>query len=431
MISTTKLSIENLTFSMNGKTILRDISLSVDDGEFLGLMGPNGSGKTTLLRCIMKYLMPDKGGVLIDAKPVHTLREKELARLLAVVPQSSQLDFTFTAYEIVMMGRLPYASSRLISESRKDERAVREAMDRTDTWKFANRQFRSLSGGERQRVVIARALAQEPEILLLDEPTVFLDISGQFEIMDILKDLNREGLTIIAVLHDVNLASRYCRRIALLNEGRLEIVGTPEEVFTAKNIMRTYGIDVIIRRDPVTKSISAIPKDTLSVPIAKGLRVHVICGGGSGGEIFRHLLDAGYSPTAGVVNVLDSDFEHAKMLHVPLITEVPFAQIGEDAHRQNLEIMKNAEIVIVSDFPIGPGNIKNLEAALWARRKGKKVLVVNPDTVNERDFVGGQGKMLFEELMRQGAIGVKSRLEIVDVLREEECVDDRREVSSA
>ena len=402
---------------MNGKTILRDISLGVDDGEFLGLMGPNGSGKTTLLRCIMKYLMPEKGAVLIDAKPIHTLKEKELARMLAVVPQSSQLDFSFTAYEIVMMGRLPYAGSRLITENRKDEEAVRKAMDRTDTWEFANRQFSSLSGGERQRVIIARALAQNPKILLLDEPTVFLDITGQFEIMDLLRDLNREGLTIIAVLHDVNLASRYCRKIALLNEGRLEFVGVPEEVFTAKNIMRIYGLDVIIRRDPMTKSISAVPKDTLSVPIADGPRVHIICGGGSGADIFRNLIDAGYSLSAGVVNVLDSDFEHAKALRVPMITEIPFAQIGEESHRQNLEIMKDADVVIVSDFPIGPGNIKNLEAALQARREGKRVLVVDPDSVGDRDFVGGRGKMMVEELLHQGSIAVRSKLEMVEILR--------------
>lgn len=412
-----KLSIENLTFSMNGKTILKDISLSVDDGEFLGLMGPNGSGKTTLLRCIMKYLMPQKGAVLIDAKPIHTLKEKELARLLAVVPQSSQLDFSFTAYEIVMMGRLPYAGSRLISESKKDEEAVRRAMDRTDTWEFANRQFSSLSGGERQRVIIARALAQDPKILLLDEPTVFLDITGQFEIMDLLRDLNREGLTIIAVLHDVNLASRYCRKIALLNEGRLEFVGVPEEVFTAKNIMRIYGLDVVIRRDPVTRSISAVPKDTLSVPIADGPRVHVICGGGSGTDIFRQLIDAGYSLSAGVVNILDSDFENAKALHVPTITEIPFAQIGEESYGRNLGIMKDAEAVIVSDFPIGPGNIRNLEAALQAQKEGKRVLVVDPDSVGDRDFVGGRGKRMVEDLLHQGATAVRSKSEIIEILR--------------
>lgn len=403
---------------------MKNISLEIKDGEFLGLMGPNGSGKTTLLRCIMRYLTPEDGAVLIDSTPLHTMKEKELARLFAVVPQSSNLDFSFTAYDIVMMGRLPYANSRFMGESESDAQAVREAMERTDTWKFSTRPFNSLSGGERQRVIIARALAQKPRILLLDEPTVFLDLSGQFEIMDLLRDLNREGLTIIAVLHDINLASRYCERIALLNEGRLESLGTPDQVFTPENIMRIYDLDVIVRRDPVTNSISVVPKSACIIfSSSERPRVHVLCGGGSGGEIMRLLLDEGYSVSAGVVNVLDSDFESAKALHIPVVMEVPFAQIGDEAHAQNLRAIESAEAVVLSDFPVGPGNLRNLEAAAWAQENEKKVFIIDPENAEKRDFTGGRAKDIIGELLRHGAIGVRRKAELVSALRKEKKIE--------
>jgi len=385
-------------------------------------MGPNGSGKTTLLRCIMRYLTPEHGAVLIDSTPLHTMNEKELAQLLAVVPQSSNLDFSFTAYDIVMMGRLPYASSRFIGESENDARAVREAMERTDTWEFSTRRFNSLSGGEQQRVIIARALAQDPKILLLDEPTVFLDISGQFEIMDLLKDLNREGLTIIAVLHDINLASRYCERIALLNDGRLESIGTPQQVFTPENIMRIYDLDVLVRHDPVTKSISVVPKTACVMPTSGGPRVHLLCGGGSGGEIMRLLMEEGYSVSAGVVNVLDSDFENAKTLHIPVVMEVPFAQIGDEAYAQNLRAIEGAEMVVLADFPVGPGNLRNLEAAIWALKNGKKVLIIDPETIEKRDFVGNRAKDIIDELLGHGAVSVPRKTDLVKILKSEKGV---------
>ncbi|MEM3037978.1 MAG: heme ABC transporter ATP-binding protein [Thermoplasmata archaeon] len=412
-----RLSIENLSISFDGKKILKDISLDIEAGEFLALMGPNGSGKTTLLRCIMNYLRPEHGAVLIDAKPIHTLKDKELAQFLAVVPQTSQLDFTFTAYEIVMMGRLPYSGNRFLSESRTDADAVRSAMERTDTWRFADRQFSSLSGGERQRVVIARALAQEPKILLLDEPTVFLDITGQFEIMDLLRELNKEGLTIIAVLHDINLASRYCRRVALLGDGRIESIGSPDEVFTPENIMRIYDIDVIVRRDFATKSISVIPKNVCVPPASGGPRVHVLCGGGSGGEIIRRLIDEGFSPTAGVVNVLDSDYESARTLHVPVVTEVPFAQISDEAHQQNLRLIADAEDVILADFPVGPGNVRNVEAAAFAIENGKRVIVVSPESIDKRDFVGNRAARIIEDIMRKGAYKASNASDIINIIK--------------
>ena len=413
-----KLEVDDISLSLDGRRILKDISLSVGEGEFLALMGPNGSGKTTLLRCIMNYLKPEHGAVLVDAKPIHTMSDRDLSRMLAVVPQSSQIDFSFTAHEMVMMGRTPHARSRLSGESKSDEQVVRRSMERTNTWRFADRDFSSLSGGERQRVIIARALAQDPKLLLLDEPTVYLDITGQLEIMDLLRELNQGGLTIIAVMHDINLASRYCNRVALLHEGRLESHGTPEEVFTPENIARIYDVDVIVRRDPLTNSVSVIPKMASSMSAMHGTRVHVLCGGGSGGHIASDLIDAGYSPSAGVINLLDSDFELAKDMHIPVVTEIPFAQISNDAHAQNLEMIRQSRAVIVADFPVGPGNLRNLEAAKVALDSGKDVLILNGGTIAERDFVGGRAKQMVDELISRGAVTVKDKRELIGLLGE-------------
>jgi iron complex transport system ATP-binding protein len=413
-----KVEIQDLSFSFEGKRVLKDISLSIGEEEFLGLMGPNGSGKTTLLRCMMNFLKPEQGAVLVDAKPIHTMSDKDLAQLFAVVPQTSQIEFSFTAYEMVMMGRIPHAKSRLSSETKADAKAVRDAMERTNTWQFSDRQYASLSGGERQRVIIARALAQQPTILLLDEPTVYLDITGQLEIMDLLRELNREGLTIIAVMHDINLASRYCGKIALLHDGRLESQGTPEEVFTPDNIIRIYDVDVIVRKDPLTNSVSVIPRITTIVSAMHGTRVHVLCGGGTGGAAIIGLRDAGYAPSAGVINVLDSDFELSEDLHIPVVTEVPFAQISDETHLQNLQRVMEAAAIVVTDFPVGPGNLKNLEAAVAALGKGKPVFIVNAETVEKRDFVGGKAKQLIDDLISRGAVKVNGKQDLMAKLAE-------------
>lgn len=413
-----RIDIEGLSFAFGTTRVLKDISLSIEKGEFIALMGPNGSGKTTLLRCLMNYLTPEQGAVLVDAKPVHTMTDKEIAQLFAVVPQSSPTDFSFTAYEMVMMGRIPHAKSRLSSEKGSDVKAVREAMKRTVTWEFADREFAGLSGGERQRVIIARALAQDPQILLLDEPTVYLDITGQLEIMDLLRELNGSGLTIIAVMHDINLASRYCGKIALLHEGRLESHGTPEEVFTPENVMRIYDVEVIVRRDPLTHSVSVIPRSTSMIVPAHGTRVHVLCGGGTGGPLLSGLVDAGYAPSAGVVNVLDSDFELSEDIRIPVVTEIPFAQISDETHRQNLQRVMEAAAIVVTDFPVGPGNLKNLEAAVAALGKGKPVFVINAETAERRDFVGGKAKQLIDDLISRGAVKVNGKQDLMTKLAE-------------
>jgi len=412
-----KLDIQGLSFAFGTKPVLKEISFDVPHGEFLGLMGPNGSGKTTLLRCIMNYLVPGMGSISIDEKPLDSFSPVALARTFAVVPQSSATDFTFSSYDIVMMGRIPHMASRLSGTSKADTVAVRKAMERTNTWQFAGRAFAELSGGERQRVIIARAIAQQPKALLLDEPTVYLDISGQIEIMDLLKKLNRDdGITVVAVLHDINLAARYCDRIALLSDGRLETIGLPADVLTPEMIQSVYGVDVAVRRDPFTGSIYVMPRSPVAAVHRHGTRVHILCGGGTGGPIMKALHDQGYSVTAGVVNVLDSDYENAKDMHIPVVAEAPFAPISQENHEENLRLIDESVAVVVSPFPVGPGNLLNLEAAKRALSLGKKVLLVRPESSANIDFVNGKGDAYIKDLISSGADAVRSTDELVSML---------------
>jgi len=409
------LQIKDLSFSFGEKKVLKQVSFEVSNGEFIGLMGPNGSGKTTLLRCLMDYLPAASEAVLVDMKPIHTFSQRELARIFAVVPQSSTTDFTFTAYDIVMMGRIPHISSRFVGESRADADVVHQAMEKTDTLRFSNRIFSELSGGERQRVIIARALAQQPKTLLLDEPTVYLDINGQFEIMDLIKKLNKEeGITVIAVLHDVNMAARYCDRIALLNDGVVESIGPPKEVLTPDTIHSVYGLEVVIRKDPFTKAVYVMPRTSAPFVHRHGTRVHLISGGGTGGPIMKVLHDQGYSVSTGVVNVLDDDYVSANDLHIPVVAEVPFSQVSEEAHAENLRLISESSFIVVSSFPVGPGNFKNLEAARAALALGKTVFIVRPKDLPSIDFIGGRAETLIADLIDSGA---KVSEDISDVLQ--------------
>jgi iron complex transport system ATP-binding protein len=350
-------------------------------------------------------------------KPIHTMSEREIARTFAVVPQTSSTDFPFTAHDVVMMGRIPHIGSRLAGESRKDEEAVRRAFDRTGCWQLKDRRFSELSGGERQRVIIARALAQEPKVLLLDEPTVYLDISGQFEMMDLIKNLNREdGMTIVAVLHDINMAARYSDRIALLNSGRLEAFGPPDEVLTADAIQSVYGVDVAVRKDPFTHAVYVMPRSTRPPARRHGTRVHVLCGGGTGGPAMRYLTEHGFAVSAGVLNVLDSDYENAADLRVPVVAEVPFSQISQESHAENLRLIDESSSVIVTPFPVGPGNFRNLEAAQYALGRGKRVLLLRKGDHGKTDFVGGKADEFVRALLASGADEVGGIEEAVGLL---------------
>lgn len=235
------IQLHDLSFAYNGRSVLQTISLTVAAGERVGVLGPNGAGKTTLLKLIGGVLQPAHGSVLINGTPLERLPRREVARRIAAVPQVFVVPFSFTAHEIVELGRTPHLR-RLAGFSPADRHAVDRALELTGTSRFADRIFNELSGGERQRIMIAMALAQEPEVLLLDEPTQQLDLARQAEILDLISELNRsKGLTIIAAIHDLNLAARYFNRLIVLHKASLTMDGGPAEVLSAQMLQQVYG----------------------------------------------------------------------------------------------------------------------------------------------------------------------------------------------
>ncbi|MFA5156408.1 MAG: ABC transporter ATP-binding protein [Candidatus Omnitrophota bacterium] len=246
------LKIDGLCGGYYNKDVIKGLSMSLGQGDFLGIIGPNGSGKTTLLRLVTRVLRPSKGAVYFRNTNVFLMGLKEFCKKAAFVPQDIATNFSFTVMEIALMGRIPHLG-RMQLEGKNDIRVAEAALELTDTLRFRDKYIDELSAGERQRVIIARALTQEPELLLLDEPTSHLDIGHQIQVLDLLKRLNRaKGLTIVMIMHDLNLASAYCNRIALLNDGLVYKQGTPEEVLTYQNIEAVYKTVVLVNNNRIT-----------------------------------------------------------------------------------------------------------------------------------------------------------------------------------
>jgi iron complex transport system ATP-binding protein len=245
---TSAIELRDVAFAYGRRTVIDGVSLAVEPGGIFGVIGPNGSGKSTLLRLMGGVARPRRGAVFIDGRPLSSYVQTMLARRVAAVAQDPVIDFPFSVTEVVLMGRAPHLGGSLF-ESDRDVEAARAAMARTGVLHLAERSVHELSGGERQRVILARALAQQTPILLLDEPTTFLDLRHQLEFYDLLCELRDEGFTIVTALHDLGLAASYCQRLALLDAGRLAAVGTPEAVLTEASIRQVYGVQVEVVRD--------------------------------------------------------------------------------------------------------------------------------------------------------------------------------------
>ncbi len=254
-----RLKAGNVTFAYDKEPVIQDIQLEIPTGDFLGVIGPNGSGKSTLLKLLSGLLPPDKNQVRFDGQNISECKRKILAQSIAWIPQDHHLPFPFTVAEVVMMGRHPYLSP-LTFENEHDFEITQRAMAQTQTAQFAHRKFNEISGGEQQRVMLASAIAQEPEILILDEPTAALDLKYQIEILSILKRLNQAGNTIIMALHDLHLASKFCRRLVLLQNGKIVKDGSPEEVLQKEILESVYEVPVTILRNESDGSFLISPE---------------------------------------------------------------------------------------------------------------------------------------------------------------------------
>jgi iron complex transport system ATP-binding protein len=335
---------------------------------------------------------------------------------MAVVPQDSTISFSFTALEVVLMGRNPHLA-RFQMETENDMALARKVMDLTNTWYLAARPVNELSGGERQRVIIARALAQEPKVLLLDEPLTYLDINNQLEIMDLIKSLCvKESIIVMAVVHDLNLAARYCNHALLLKSGKVFAAGSLDQVLTSRNIKSVFQVDAIVKKNVVTNSLYITPLSHTKSPPPKKCSIHLICGAGTGTALMKIFLEEGYSVTAGVLNVLDTDFETAEFLNIPVASEAPFSSITEKTREANLALISKASNVVVTSVPFGHGNLQNLEVAKEALKKGIPLFVIDEVPIESRDFTKGQATALLRDLKDMGAIFVKNQDELLHML---------------
>ena len=249
------ISAQNLAYEIEGKTLLDGVDLEAERGQLVGLIGPNGAGKTTLLRTISGILRYRRGSVRLEGSDLMSLSPKDVAATLALVPQIAPYTYGFTSMELVLMGRYPHLG-RFQIEGREDDRIARDAMRLTEIEQFADRTLDTLSGGERQRVFVARALAQQPRILLMDEPTANLDVLHQLKVLDLVRQLVVDGLTAVAAIHDLNMAARYCDKLVLLSGGRVLAEGSPSDVLTPETIESAFGVKSAVYQDPVTGSLA-------------------------------------------------------------------------------------------------------------------------------------------------------------------------------
>ena len=253
------LAVEHLTLAHGHRVVVHDVSFTVEAGEMVAIVGPNGSGKSTLLRGMARLHPPRAGRVLLDGRDIRGMNSRHVARVLAILPQAPAGGLDLTVRELAFRGRYPH-QGLLQRVTRRDIDAVEWALESTDVLHLADRPLAALSGGERQRAWIAMALAQEPRILLLDEPTTFLDVAHQVDVMHLLRRLNARGITIVAVLHDLALAGRFTSRVIALREGRLAIDGPPSAVLQPEALERVFGVPMLVLADPDTGLPIPIPR---------------------------------------------------------------------------------------------------------------------------------------------------------------------------
>ncbi len=448
------LSVENLTFGYSQQPLLYNVHLQVHSGEMVGLLGPNGSGKTTLLRLLSGVLRPQHGKLLLEGRNLQQWGRRGIAQHIAVVPQEFHVPFAFTVEQLVSLGRTPFTSF-LKSQTTSDTLIIHDAMRAADITPLAQRIFNELSGGERQRVMLAMALAQQPKLLLLDEPTSHLDIKYQIEILELVQRLNQEfDLTVIAAMHDLNLAARYFPRLLLFQRGIVADAG-PAEVLEPGLLKRVYGVNVQVGILRGAEHLSVLPPGS-EVPVDAQAehpqpQVHIMAGGGSGELIMRALADAHIPFTAGALNIGDSDHTLALRLAAGVITEQPYSPISPATREHIRAILHRVSLLILCPMPIGSGNLALLQEALIAAQRGLPVLLLTP-TMNEslnsvgartitspglgevntvipdnpllyhtgiltRDYTNGEAQKLMQELLNTGATIVESVGEALEAVK--------------
>ena len=402
------LQARDISVRLGGATILDSASLDARPGELLGLLGPNGAGKSTLLRVMAGLLKPDAGEVRFGGALLGTMAAGERARRIAFMPQDDA-QHPFTALETVLMGRYPHLG-RFELEGASDRGIARGAMERTDTGEFETRQLDTLSGGERQRVLLARTLAQQAAVLLLDEPAANLDLKHRLSIMDVLRaEIDKREIAVVMALHDLSLAGRYCDRLALMSNGAIAAEGAPADVLTPANLREAFEVETFVESDPVTgrPQVSLLgPAGGYTSVEEKGVVIHVICGAGSGRDVMHQLVSAGYTVTSGVLGLGDTDRDTAELLGVSFVPAPPFSQIDDPQHERHLALVEAADVVVLCDMAVGPNNLRNVEAA----RSSDRLLLILGPPFESLDYTGGVAAGLLREMAERAPTAQRGEL---------------------
>jgi iron complex transport system ATP-binding protein len=392
------LSYEHATVGYSREPVVCDATLDVAEGEVVGLVGPNGAGKSTLLRAVTGNAELLAGALNIGGTPAGVMAPLERARCVGVVPQQTTPAFSLPAREFVLMGRHPRMSR--FSEPREGDLAVVErAMQLTDTERLADKPTDALSGGDLQRLALAQALAQEPRVLLLDEPVSHLDLNHTLQILDLTRALAAKGMAVLAVFHDLDLASRYADRIAVVADGHLGACGTPEQIVTSELLRNVFGVRAVVGPDLITGAVSVTPvlREQAVAGRSRG-RVLVIGGSGVAAPLMRRLVAAGWGVSAGALNAGDADQLVADALGIEYASLPPFAPMDDGARKHLRSYAESADAVVVCEVPFGHGNVGNLAAAV-----GSSTPLVLVGTIAGRDYTGGVAERLWAEALARGA----------------------------
>ena len=353
------IELDSVGVELGETPVLEDVSLDVPEGAFLALVGPNGAGKTTLLRTCNGIVSPTAGQVRVDGHDVTSSSPRDVGRLVATVPQTTRVAFEFDVRDVVAMGRTPHRG-RFETADDDDRTAVESALERTDTARFADRPIDELSGGERQRVVLARALAQETPVLLLDEPTASLDINHLVRTLALARELATAGRTVVAAIHDLDLAARFCDRIALLSDGSILADGPPEAVLTAERLESAFGVRTAVGTNPVTGTPAVTP---LADEPPGEHRIHVLGRGTDAARTIGRLVERGVAVTVGVVPEGDAASVTAQAVAREVVSAPPFEPVADDRAAAAADLVDRADAVVVAGPIEGPNERLARESA--------------------------------------------------------------------
>ncbi|MDJ0270184.1 MAG: ABC transporter ATP-binding protein [Aigarchaeota archaeon] len=362
------------------RIVISGVELEVLPGEFIAVIGPNASGKSTLLKTLAGLLKPLGGVVYLDGREITRWRPRELATKLGVVLTERVNPGLMTAFEVVALGRYSYTGA-LARLTRRDKEIVLKALESVEAQHLANRRFNELSDGEKQKIMVARALAQEPQIIILDEPTTHLDARNKIEILLLLRRLAREKtITVIVSLHEVELSLRLADKLVIVRDGRAEVFNNPEEFIIETGVETLYLMNDRVSFDHISYTVEVHDEPKRGTP------VFVIAGAGKGALVYRLLKRLGYVIRTGILHENDIDYHVAAKLRADIISEKPYQPITENTYLKALHAATSANIIIDASPPIGLLNSKNLELVKELRRRQKRIVKIIEEDDSPRDY---------------------------------------------